>query len=150
MVDATTIVHAPGPAKLWLTERRFLRGPPLFHPGRDSHVAENENGDSDGVDSAACSGGAAPRAFPGALKRGLGRGPDGPRLVFKDVPAQSRSRRHQPSGDSHVAENNALQGPLSWGRVGGSAISKALASSAALMSRKTRTETRTACYIPKP
>ncbi len=30
MVDATTIVRAPGPTKLWLTEGRFLRGPPLF------------------------------------------------------------------------------------------------------------------------
>ncbi len=29
--------------------------------------------------------GAAAHAFPGALKRGLGRGPDGPRRVFKDV-----------------------------------------------------------------
>ncbi len=38
-------------------------------------------------------GWAAARAFPGALKRGLGRGPDGPRLVLKDVPAQRRSQR---------------------------------------------------------
>ncbi len=31
--------------------------------------------------------GCALRAFPGALKRGLGRGPDGPRRVLKDVHA---------------------------------------------------------------
>ena len=60
---------------------RSLRGPPLF---------------------ILASGGAAARVLPGALKRGLGRGPDGPRRVFKDVPAQRRSQ-------------------LSWGRVGGSA-----------------------------
>ena len=46
--------------------------------------------------------GTAAAALPGALKRGLGRGPDGPRHIFKDVPAQRRSQ-------------------LSWGRAEGSA-----------------------------
>ena len=56
--------------------------------------------------SLSATGGAAARAFPGALKRGLGRAGKPTRHVFKDV-----------------------HGAWSW--VGGSAISKALASSAA-------------------
>ncbi len=79
------------------------------------------------------SGGAAARVLPGALKRGLGRGPDGPRRVFKDMPAQRRSQRrvwrgwatalptYRPtalryrhtafsSREYHVAKNDALYG----------------------------------------
>ena len=60
----------------------------------------------------------AARVLPGALKRGLGRGPDGPRRVFKDVPAQRCSQRHQPSREHHVAKNNVLRGPLYAGGAG--------------------------------
>ncbi len=58
---------------------------PTAFRSRGFCVARNENGKSDGVDSAYSR--CALRAFPGALKRGLGRGPDGPRRVFKDVHA---------------------------------------------------------------
>ncbi len=66
--------------------------------------------------SVACSGGAAARTFPGALKRGLGRGPDGPRLVFKDVPAQRRSQATSPEPRVSCCEKQCA--PASTGRGG--------------------------------
>ncbi len=74
----THVLNRGGLAVQSPAQRRSRR----HQPSHDSHV-----------------GGGNPRpkalassAAPGALKRGLGRGPDGPRRVLKDVPEQRRSQ----------------------------------------------------------
>ena len=54
-----------------------------------------------------------------------GNGPPPPAFsspILKDVPVQRRSQRHQPSRDSHVANNDTTPGSAFMVRVGGSGV----------------------------